>query len=162
MPITFTIPGTTAPEITVQRRSLWLPKVSVDGVVIRAVRTRRGPSYAIPMPDGTVADVVITGVRAGLEARIGNDRVPLERRLGRGEAALIFLPSIGGGRRRAACAACQGFNGGCHARRRARRVHDGACDHGCGHIAQSPSDQPPDQRQRHPWHVRVDGCSGMG
>jgi len=92
--IRFTVPGTTAPEITVQRRPFLVPKVLVDGVPLARRRWPERSAYDLPMPDGSVVDLRVKGNLRGLHATVDGVDVPLEPRLSVLDAAMIFAPAI--------------------------------------------------------------------
>lgn len=92
MALTFVMPGTADPEISVRRRFLLHPAVGVDGVALRNVAGPIGAAYLLPMTDGAKARVRIKGYYTGLTAVVDGVEVPLERRLGRLGVLAIFLP----------------------------------------------------------------------
>ena len=94
MAIRFTVPGTTAPEITVQRRPFLVPKVLVDGVPLARRRWPERSAYDLPMPDGSVEDLRVKGNLRGLHATVDGVDVPLAPRLSVLDAAMIFAPAI--------------------------------------------------------------------
>jgi hypothetical protein len=53
---TFNLPGTTAPQITVDRTVLGNLTVMADGVPIKR-RKGRAPTYDIPLADGTTSEL---------------------------------------------------------------------------------------------------------
>ncbi len=67
MNTSFRIPGTTEPEITVRRNALGNIKVLVDGAPARRNRMRN-LSYDIPLADGTVTELRLTGQWTNLKA----------------------------------------------------------------------------------------------
>jgi hypothetical protein len=89
--ISFRIPGTTEPEITVRRSALGSIKVFVDGTPARR-RHRRRLSYDIPLSDGTVTELRLTGQWTNLKADINGVQTVLEPPVPRFAVILTFLP----------------------------------------------------------------------
>src|SRR5215212_2136813 len=93
MDTSFRIPGTTGPEITVRRTALGNIKVLVDG---RPAKRRhwRAQSYDIPLPDGTVTELRLTGLWTGLKATVNGVQTVSEPPLPRYAVVLTFLPFV--------------------------------------------------------------------
>jgi hypothetical protein len=93
MDSSFRIPGTTRPEITVRRSVLGNIKVFADGIPIKK-SGRGGPTYQIPLVDGTTTELKLTGQWTSLRAIVNGAQLPLERPLARWEVLLTFLPFV--------------------------------------------------------------------
>lgn len=91
MDITFQIPGTTEPNITVRRSALGNLKVLVDGAPAKR-HSRRTLRYDIPRSDGTVTELRLTGQWTGLKAIVDGVETPLEPPVPRYAVILTFLP----------------------------------------------------------------------
>ena len=68
-------------------------KVFVDGTEVKR-SSRRRLKYQIPLPDGTVTELELSGLWTGLRATIDGQQLQLERRLARWEIVLTFLPIV--------------------------------------------------------------------
>jgi putative regulator of septum formation len=93
MDSSFLLPGTTAPQIVVRHPALGSIKVFVDGSEVKR-SSRRRLKYEIPLPDGTHAEVELSGQWTGLRATVNGQQIQLERRLARWELVLTFLPLV--------------------------------------------------------------------
>jgi hypothetical protein len=91
MDIAFHIPGTTEPEIVIRRSALGSLSVLVDGKPAKR-RHRRTLSYDVPLPDGTVTELRLTGQWTGLKAVVDGVESPLEPRVPIFAVVLTFLP----------------------------------------------------------------------
>lgn len=89
----FRIPGTDGPDIEVHRSMLGNIKVVVNGVPLKRT-SRRRLAYAIPLGDGTTAELQLVGQWRGLRALINGAEIPLERRIAWWETGLMFLPMV--------------------------------------------------------------------
>ena len=89
----FVMPGTAGPLVTVNRSALGGIDVSVDGVPARR-RRGRAMSFDIPLEDGSVTELALTGQWTGLKANIAGVVIPLEPPLPRFAIALMFLPFV--------------------------------------------------------------------
>src|ERR687898_539575 len=85
----FVMPGTAEPLVTVNRSALGGIDVSVDGVPARR-RRGRAMSFDIPLEDGSVTELALTGQWTGLKANIADVVIPLEPPLPRFAIALMF------------------------------------------------------------------------
>lgn len=90
---TFRIPGTDGPDIEVHRSILGAIKVVVNGVSLKRT-SRRRLAYAIPLDDGTTAEIQLVGQWRGLRALVNGAQIPLERRVAWWETGLMFLPMV--------------------------------------------------------------------
>ena len=93
---TFVIPGTTGPTISVERRSILRPRVTVDGVVLPNLRSPFALRYEVPMADGADVEFELKGRYRGFRAVLGSVQIPLERPLRTVELAAIYLPFVVG------------------------------------------------------------------
>lgn len=91
MEIPFKIPGTTEPAITIRRTALGNISVLVDGQPAKR-RRWRGLSWDIPLADGSVTELRLTGQWTGLKAIVNGVETALEPRLPRFVLILMFLP----------------------------------------------------------------------
>ena len=91
MDIPYLIPGTTEPQITVRRPALGNISVLVDGQPANR-RKGRTLSYDIPLADGSVTELRLTGQWTGLKAVVNGVETPLEPRVPRFALVLTFLP----------------------------------------------------------------------
>jgi hypothetical protein len=91
--MSFRIPGTTEPEITVRRSALGNLAVLVNGVPAKR-RHRRALSYDIPMSDGSVKELALKGQWTGLKAVVDGSELPLEPPMPPYVVILIFLPLV--------------------------------------------------------------------
>lgn len=91
MDIPFNIPGTTEPAITVRRPALGSISVLVDGHPAKR-RKGRTLSFDIPLADGSVTELHLTGQWTGLKAVVNGVETPLEPRVPRFAIAMMFLP----------------------------------------------------------------------
>lgn len=91
MDLTFHIPGTTEPAITVRRPALGSISVLVDGQPAKR-RKARTLSFDIPLADGSVTELGLTGQWTGLKAVVNGVETPLEPRVPRFAIVLMFLP----------------------------------------------------------------------
>jgi hypothetical protein len=89
----FRIPGTSEPEITVRRTALGNIKVLVDGTPARR-RHGRTLSYDIPLADGTVTELRLTGQWTNLKAVVNGVQTVLEPPMPRYAIILTFLPLV--------------------------------------------------------------------
>lgn len=89
----FRIPGTSEPEITVRRTALGNIKVLVDGTPARR-RHGRTLSYDIPLSDGTVTELRLTGQWTNLKAVVNGVQTVLEPPVPRYAVILTFLPLV--------------------------------------------------------------------
>jgi len=93
MNTSFRIPGTTEPEILVRRNALGNIKVLVDGAPARRNRMRT-LSYDIPLADGTVTELRLTGQWTNLKAEVNGAQLVLEPPVPRYAVILSFLPFV--------------------------------------------------------------------
>jgi Septum formation len=91
MDTSFHLPGTTEPEIVIRRSALGSLSVLVDGTPAKR-RHRRTLSYDVPLPDGTVTELRLTGQWTGLKAIVDGVETPLEPRVPIFAVVLTFLP----------------------------------------------------------------------
>ncbi len=91
MDIPFLIPGTTDPAIIIRRSRLGNISVLVNG---RPVKRSRGMKYDIPLADGTVTELRLTGQWRGLKATVNGVETPLEPPVSPIFVGLIFLPLL--------------------------------------------------------------------
>ena len=91
MDISFVVPGTTGPQISVERNVLGGLTVMADGRKIPKHGNWR-PSYPIALPDGTTVSLSLTGSMVGLKARVNGAEFPIEPPLKKWEQALVLLP----------------------------------------------------------------------
>jgi hypothetical protein len=89
--IPFRIPGTTEPEIIIRRGALGNIAVVVGGAPVKR-RRGRDLTYDIPLPDGTIKELRLTGQWTGLKTVVDGVETQLEPRVSRILVALIFLP----------------------------------------------------------------------
>lgn len=89
--IPFHIPGTTEPAITVRRAALGNISVLVDGRPAKR-RHARTMSWDIPLADGSVTELRLTGQWTGLKAIVKGVETALEPRIPRLAVVLMFLP----------------------------------------------------------------------
>src|ERR1044072_4844093 len=93
MDISFRMPETTEPEITVRRSALGNLTVLVDGVPAKR-RKGRSLTYDTPLSDGSVAELQLKGQWTGLKAIVNGRELPLEPPVPRPLVILIFLPLV--------------------------------------------------------------------
>src|SRR3989442_230384 len=83
--------GTAEPEIIIRRSALGNIAVVVGGAPVKR-RRGRDLTYDIPLLDGTVKELRLTGMWTGLKAVVDGVETQLEPRVSRILVALIFLP----------------------------------------------------------------------
>ena len=91
MDIPFRIPGTTEPSITIRRPALGNIRVLVDGQPAKRHKDRT-LSFDIPLADGSVTELRLTGQWTGLKAIVNGAETALEPRMPRFAVVLMFLP----------------------------------------------------------------------
>ena len=84
----FLIPGTTDPAITIRRTFLGDLRVLANGIPVK----RRRQVFAIPLADGTSAELRLSGQWTGLKAVVNGVETRLEPPVPRLLVGLIFLP----------------------------------------------------------------------
>lgn len=89
--IPFKIPGTAEPAITIRRTVLGNINVLVDGQPAKR-RHARTLSWDIPLADGSVTELRLTGQWTGLKAIVNGVENALEPRVPRFAVVLMFLP----------------------------------------------------------------------
>jgi len=89
--IPFLIPGTAEPAIIIRRPALGNISVLVDGQPAKR-RKGRTLSYDIPLADGSVTELRLTGQWTGLKAVVNGVETPLEPPVPRFLIVLMFLP----------------------------------------------------------------------
>ncbi len=91
MDIPFLIPGTTEPAITIRRPALGNLSVLVDGQPAKR-RKGRTLSYDIPLADGSITELGLTGQWTGLKAVVNGVETRLEPPVPRFLIVLMFVP----------------------------------------------------------------------
>jgi hypothetical protein len=90
---TFTLPGTTGPQIMVHRPALGTIRVLIDGVP--AVRRKgRTLTYDVPLADGSTTDLTLKGQWTGLRAVANGVVMPLEPTVPGYALVVMFLPLV--------------------------------------------------------------------
>lgn len=91
MDLTFVIPGTSGPTITV-RRSLFGGVSALVGDAPLRKQSRWRQVYVVPLDDGTTKTMTLFGGYTGLKAKVDGVVMPLERPLTPVEVIVVLLP----------------------------------------------------------------------
>ena len=88
----FRIPGTEGPDLVIRRSDWTGVSVRLDGVKLKP--TGRPRAWTIPLPDGTVKTLRVTGQYTGMRVLVDGVEFPLEPAIPRWTTILMLLPLV--------------------------------------------------------------------